>query len=110
MYVTPKACGRGNFITNFKELENWVVESQYKSSILETVKRQGEAINLYKKNNYVITLNYGQYLDVVNSICFKKEVPFKNKLKHEKYKLFITDAHQCIFCSISARITRILST
>ena len=77
MYVIPEARGRGTASKILIELEHWAAELQYKNCILETGKRQAEAINLYKKNNYVITPNYGQYLDVANSICFKKEVSFK---------------------------------
>lgn len=77
MYVIPTI--RGNGITSqiLNELENWAVELQFKSCILETGKRQPEAINLFKKNDYVITDNYGQYLGVANSVCFKKEVSFQ---------------------------------
>ena len=77
MYVIPAIRGQGTASIILNELENWAVELQYESCILETGKKQPEAINMYKKNNYVITLNYGQYLDVANSICFKKEVSFK---------------------------------
>lgn len=77
MYVIPASRGKRTASQILTELENWAVELQYKSCILETGKRQLEAINMYKKNEYVITSNYGQYHGVANSICFKKEVSFK---------------------------------
>lgn len=33
-----------------------------------------EAIGLYKKHNFKIILNYGQYDTIEYSICFEKEV------------------------------------
>jgi len=42
--------------------------------ILETGKKQPEAIALYKKSGYKIIDNYGQYADVENSICFEKKL------------------------------------
>jgi putative acetyltransferase len=57
------------------ELEKWATELNYKKLILETGKRQPEAIALYKKNGYKIIPNYGQYENVENSICFEKETP-----------------------------------
>ncbi|MGK0254661.1 MAG: putative acetyltransferase [Mariniflexile sp.] len=57
-----------------KELESWSQEMSYSTSILETGKRQIEAVQFYKKNNYKIITNYGQYLGKENSLCFKKEL------------------------------------
>ena len=42
--------------------------------ILETGKRQAEAIRLYKKSGYDIIPNYGQYAGIENSVCFKKDL------------------------------------
>ncbi|WP_166965514.1 GNAT family N-acetyltransferase [Yeosuana marina] len=55
-----------------KELEVWAKELHYNSCILETGIRQTEAVEFYKKNNYVLIPNYGQYKNVTNSLCFKK--------------------------------------
>jgi putative acetyltransferase len=55
-----------------KELEAWVKENSYTSSILETGFKQPEAIALYKKNGYSLIPNYGQYKGVETSVCFKK--------------------------------------
>ncbi|MGB1308651.1 MAG: GNAT family N-acetyltransferase [Oceanihabitans sp.] len=55
-------------------LENWAKELGYKNCILETGIRQKEAVQFYKKNNYKIIPNYGPYINMENSICFKKEI------------------------------------
>jgi putative acetyltransferase len=55
-----------------KELEVWAKELNYKSCILETGIRQTEAVAFYKKNNYTLIPNFGQYINVSNSLCFKK--------------------------------------
>jgi len=72
MYVSPKNRGFGLASQILKELENWAVELKYMNCILETGKRQIEAIALYQKNGYTITPNYGQYKGVENSTCFLK--------------------------------------
>lgn len=62
--------GIGSFILN--ELENWTRELGYTRCVLETGETQPEAIALYKKNGYTVIPNYGQYADVVTSVCFEK--------------------------------------
>ncbi|WP_298486480.1 GNAT family N-acetyltransferase [uncultured Maribacter sp.] len=74
MYVSPKTRGKGIATRILKELESWTKELNYTSCILETGIRQTEAVALYKKCNYNIIPNYGQYIGVKNSLCFKKEV------------------------------------
>ena len=74
MYVPLHKRGQGIASIILKELETWCVELNYKKCILETGKKQPEAIELYKKNNYKIISNYGQYENVVNSVCFEKEL------------------------------------
>ena len=65
---------RGNGIASqvLSELEKWTLELQYSKCILETGKRQPEAIALYKKNGYRIIPNFGQYEKIENSVCFEK--------------------------------------
>jgi hypothetical protein len=53
-------------------LEAWAKELQYKKIVLETGKRQVDAVQLYLKNGYQIIPNYGQYVGVENSVCFEK--------------------------------------
>ncbi|MBU3027090.1 MULTISPECIES: GNAT family N-acetyltransferase [Zobellia] len=74
MYVSPKTRGQGVATLLLKELEKWATELGYKSCILETGKRQPEAISLYTKNNYKTIPNYGQYEGMENSVCFKKDL------------------------------------
>ena len=76
MYVPPKSRGMGLASKVLQELEKWTSELNYSSCVLETGKRQPEAIALYKKNGYQIIPNYGQYIGIENSICFKKNVSF----------------------------------
>ncbi len=73
MFVHPdyRAKGIGGII--LKELEVWAVENNYSQSILETGKKQPEAIRLYEKSGYRIIPNYGQYENVENSVCMKKD-------------------------------------
>lgn len=72
MYVPLKKRGNGIASMILKELEIWAKELGYQKCILETGKKQPEAISLYKKNNYNIIDNYGQYAEVESSVCFEK--------------------------------------
>lgn len=72
MYTLPLYRGKGLASKLIAELENWALELGYAKCILETGKRQPEAIALYKKNGYQIISNYGQYVGVENSVCFEK--------------------------------------
>lgn len=74
MYVSINKRGKGIASSILKELEKWTVELKCNKCILETGKNQPEAIALYKKNNYKITTNYGQYENVKTSICFEKKL------------------------------------
>lgn len=72
MYTLPDFRGKGLASKLLVELENWARELGYAKCILETGKRQPEAIALYKKNNYTVTSNYDPYIGVENSVCFEK--------------------------------------
>ena len=74
MYTAPEARGKGIATRILNELEMWAGELGYKKTVLETGKRQPEAIELYTKNNYNRIPNYGQYADKENSVCFEKEL------------------------------------
>ncbi|GHB55597.1 GNAT family N-acetyltransferase [Persicitalea jodogahamensis] len=74
MYVTPEGRGRGIATIMLNELENWAKELGYEYCILETGKKQPEAIALYKKSGYQIIENYGPYAGVANSVCFEKQI------------------------------------
>jgi len=74
MFTQSEARGNGIATKILQELEAWAKELNYKSCILETGFRQIEAIALYKKNDYQLMPNYGQYMNVVNSLCYKKHL------------------------------------
>lgn len=74
MYVSKTERGKGYATKVLQALEVWVPELEYTRCILETGKRQPEAIALYKKNGYQQIPNYGPYKDVENSVCFEKNV------------------------------------
>ena len=57
-----------------KNLEDWSKLMGYISCVLETGKRQIEAVNFYKKCGYTEISKYGQYKDMENSLCFKKDI------------------------------------
>lgn len=72
MYVQENQRGKGIASTILNELETWAQELGYKKCILETGKRQVEAVNLYHKAGYTIIENYGKYKNMENSVCFEK--------------------------------------
>ncbi|HMQ79299.1 MAG TPA: GNAT family N-acetyltransferase [Ignavibacteria bacterium] len=74
MFTPLQFRSRGIASLILSELEKWSLELGYSKCILETGKRQPEAIALYKKNGYKIIPNYGQYIGIENSVCFIKEL------------------------------------
>ena len=72
MYTAPQGRGKGIATAVLTELENWAAELSYTKCVLETGKRQPEAIKLYEKNGYKRIPNYGQYIGIDNSVCFEK--------------------------------------
>lgn len=73
MFVKPAYRGQGIGLNILKELEVWASELNYQEYILETGKKQPEAIRLYQKAGYTIIKNYGQYEHVENSVCMIKK-------------------------------------
>lgn len=74
MYTDPEKRGMGVATKVLTELEKWAAELSYKKCILETGKKQPEAIALYQKNGYQLIPNYGQYAGTENSVCFEKKI------------------------------------
>ncbi|PKO19093.1 MAG: GNAT family N-acetyltransferase [Chloroflexi bacterium HGW-Chloroflexi-10] len=74
MYTLPSFRGKGIASKVLSELETWAAELAYEKCLLETGKKQPEAIALYKKNGYKKVSNYGQYVGIENSICFEKDI------------------------------------
>lgn len=74
MYTLPSHRSKGYASNVLQALETWATELGYITCVLETGKRQPEAIELYKKNGYTIIPNYGQYIGIENSVCFEKKL------------------------------------
>jgi putative acetyltransferase len=74
MYTSPASRGRGIASKVLAELEIWASELSYETCVLETGKKQPEAIRLYQKSGYRLIPNYGQYAGIENSVCFEKKV------------------------------------
>jgi putative acetyltransferase len=72
MFVHPDHRKQGIAAKVLSELEHWAAELGFSSCVLETGKKQPEAISLYQKVGYCITPNYGQYIGVDNSVCMIK--------------------------------------
>jgi putative acetyltransferase len=72
MYVLPEFRGNGIGLKILTELETWASEVNFNECILETGKKQPDAIRLYQKAGYKIIKNYGQYENVEYSVCMSK--------------------------------------
>ena len=73
MFVKPEWRGRGIGKRILSELEIRANELNFSECILETGKKQPEAIGLYQKSGYQIIPNYGQYEGVELSVCMRKK-------------------------------------
>ncbi len=74
MFLLENLRGSGIASEVINELEYWAAELNYTHAILETGIKQPEAIRFYVKCGYGRIDNYGQYIGVNNSICFKKKI------------------------------------
>ncbi len=74
MFVFPEMRGKQLAAQMLQELENWAVEEGFTASVLETGRRQVEAHHLYERAGYSLTENYGQYVGMEDSICYRKEL------------------------------------
>ncbi len=74
MFVKPEHRGTGIATRILSELETWAAGLGFSRSVLETGKKQLEAINLYKKSGYAQIENYGPYVGMENSVCFAKKL------------------------------------
>ncbi|HNM27383.1 MAG TPA: GNAT family N-acetyltransferase [Saprospiraceae bacterium] len=72
MYTLPEYRGKGIASRVLAELEQWAGSLAVQKCVLETGKKQPEAIRLYTKNGYSVIPNYGQYAGIDNSVCFEK--------------------------------------
>ena len=74
IFVQPAFRGQGVARAILSELEVWAKDLNFSTCILETGKNQPEAISLYYKAGYHLISSYGQYKNVENSVCMKKEI------------------------------------
>ena len=74
MFVLPEMRGNQLAARLLDELEKWALEEGFSKAVLETGLRQVEAIRLYTKAGYTLTENYGQYVGMADSICYRKEL------------------------------------
>lgn len=74
MYVCPEQRKKGIAAAILSELERWAVELSCRKCVLETGRKQPEALALYARHGYKQVENYGQYAGVENSICFEKRI------------------------------------
>ena len=72
MYTSPASRKQGIASKVLAELEAWAKELSSQKCILETGRKQPEAIGLYQRSGYSVIPNYGQYVGVENSVCFEK--------------------------------------
>jgi putative acetyltransferase len=72
MYTETSSRKKGAAGLVLAELERWAGELNYGKCVLETGKRQPEAIAFYKKHGYKVIPDYGQYAGIENSVCFQK--------------------------------------
>jgi putative acetyltransferase len=74
MFVIPEMRGKQLAAQMLQELEKWAVAEGFAKAVLETGVRQVEAQRLYLVAGYSKTENYGQYLGMEESICYRKEL------------------------------------
>ncbi len=74
MFVLPAMRGKQLAARMLQELEKWAVEEGNTTAVLETGRRQLEAQRLYSVAGYKRTENYGQYVGMEDSICYRKEL------------------------------------
>ncbi len=74
MYVSPAVRGQRIADKILSELENWSRELESVKCILFTGSKQPEAIRLYQRNGYYPIEKYGKLKDIVDSLCFAKDL------------------------------------
>ena len=74
--VFVKAAYRGQGIARkmLEELESRARKQGYKTMVLETGEVLAASMKLYRSSGYEIIENYGQYAEMSDSICMKKEL------------------------------------
>lgn len=83
MYTVPDKRGKGIAKMVLAELEAWTSELGFQKFVLETGKKQPEAIGLYTSSGYSVIPNYGQYAGIANSVCFEKVLTSSSGAKND---------------------------
>ncbi len=74
IFVAKEYRGLGLSKILVARLEEWAIKEGFGYAVLETGKRQNEAIGLYKKCGYEVIPNYGVYIGNSNSVCMRKSL------------------------------------
>ena len=74
MFVDPAQRGRGIAQAVLADLEAWSRELGFQTCVLETSVKLPTAVQLCTQSGYERIVNYGQYLDVPDSVCFQKKL------------------------------------
>ena len=73
VFIKPEYRGKGISRELMKRLENAAKEQGFRCLILESGEPLVAAMSLYRKLGYEVIPNYGQYKDMPDSVCMKKE-------------------------------------
>jgi putative acetyltransferase len=74
MFVRSVARGNGISKLVLTELETWARDLGFTYTVLETGSLQTEALALYNKAGYLPIPQYGPYVGLPDSVCFKKQL------------------------------------
>lgn len=74
MFVLPEARGLGLAQLVIQQLESEAKNQGFEALILETLYKQTEAINFYKKSGFNIVENYEPYVGLLKSVCMSKSI------------------------------------
>jgi putative acetyltransferase len=74
MFVRKSCRGKGISGLILAELEAWAKEKRFIVAVLETGERNLEALGLYRKAGYSPMPNYGPYVNLKSSFCFRKRL------------------------------------
>ena len=84
VFIKQEYRGKGISITLMELLENAARKQGYHYLILESGEPLVAAMALYRKIGYKVIPNYGQYKDMPDSICMRKEL--KNLSEREYFR------------------------
>lgn len=74
MFVLPAWRRKGIAGLILAELEDWARQLGASACVLETGRKQPEAVALYTGHGYHQIANYGPFIGLENSICFQKSL------------------------------------